>query len=27
MVNAFASSVTARNTVVVHRALSQGNEV
>lgn len=27
MVNAFASSVTARNTVVVHRALSQGNQV
>ncbi|MBI4933897.1 MAG: diacylglycerol kinase family lipid kinase [Actinobacteria bacterium] len=27
VVNAFASSVTARNTVVVHRALSQGNEV
>ena len=27
MVNAFASSVTARNTVVVHRALSHGNEV
>ena len=27
MVNAFASSVTARNTVVVHRALSQGNDV
>lgn len=27
MVNAFASSVTARNTVVVHRALSQGHEV
>ena len=27
MVNAFASSVTARNTVVVHRALAQGNEV
>ena len=27
VVNAFASSVTARNTVVVHRALAQGNEV
>lgn len=27
VVNAFASSVTARNTVVVHRALSAGNEV
>jgi diacylglycerol kinase family enzyme len=27
VVNAFASSVTARNTVVVHRALSQGNDV
>jgi len=27
VVNAFASSVTARNTVVVHRALSQGNNV
>jgi diacylglycerol kinase family enzyme len=27
VVNAFASSVTARNTVVVHRALSHGNEV
>ena len=27
VVNAFASSVTARNTVVVHRALSQGNTV
>ena len=27
MVNAFASSVTARNTVVVHRALSQDHEV
>jgi diacylglycerol kinase family enzyme len=27
IVNAFASSVTARNTVVVHRALSQGNDV
>jgi diacylglycerol kinase family enzyme len=27
VVNAFASSVTARNTVVVHRELSQGNEV
>jgi diacylglycerol kinase family enzyme len=27
VVNAFASSVTARNTVVVHRALSQGHEV
>ena len=27
MVNAFASSVTARNTVVVHRALSHGNDV
>ena len=27
VVNAFASSVTARNTVVVHRALSEGNEV
>ncbi len=27
IVNAFASSVTARNTVVVHRALSRGNEV
>jgi len=27
VVNAFASSVTARNTVMVHRALSQGNEV
>jgi diacylglycerol kinase family enzyme len=27
VVNAFASSVTARNTVVVHRALSQGNQV
>ena len=27
MVNAFASSVTARNTVVVHRALAQGNDV
>jgi diacylglycerol kinase family enzyme len=27
VVNAFASSVTARNTVVVHRALSVGNEV
>ena len=25
MVNAFASSVTARNTVVVHRALTQGD--
>ena len=27
VVNAFASSVTARNTVVVHRALAQGNDV
>ena len=27
MVNAFASSVTARNTVIVHRALSVGNHV
>jgi diacylglycerol kinase family enzyme len=27
VVNAFASSVTARNTVVVHRTLSAGNEV
>ena len=27
VVNAFASSVTARNTVVVHRALSKGNDV
>ncbi len=27
MVNAFASSVTARNTVVVHRTLSAGNDV
>ncbi|MFM7045179.1 MAG: diacylglycerol/lipid kinase family protein [Ilumatobacteraceae bacterium] len=27
VVNAFASSVTARNTVVVHRALSKGHEV
>jgi diacylglycerol kinase family enzyme len=27
VVNAFASSVTARNTVVVHRILSAGNEV
>jgi diacylglycerol kinase family enzyme len=27
VVNAFASSVTARNTVVVHRELSRGNEV
>ncbi len=27
MVNAFASSVTARNTVVVHRELSRGNTV
>ncbi len=27
VVNSFASSVTARNTVVVHRALSQGNDV
>lgn len=27
MVNAFASSVTARNTVVVHRELSRGNDV
>ncbi len=27
VVNAFASSVTARNTVVVHRALAHGNEV
>jgi diacylglycerol kinase family enzyme len=27
VVNAFASSVTARNTVVVHRALSAGNDV
>jgi diacylglycerol kinase family enzyme len=27
VVNAFASSVTARNTVVVHRALSIGNDV
>src|SRR5699024_4571953 len=27
VVNAFASSVTARNTVVVHRALSTGNHV
>lgn len=27
VVNAFASSVTARNTVVVHRALSLGNDV
>lgn len=27
VVNAFASSVTARNTVVVHRILSQGNDV
>jgi diacylglycerol kinase family enzyme len=27
VVNEFASSVTARNTVVVHRTLSQGNEV
>jgi len=27
VVNAFASSVTARNTVVVHRCLSNGNEV
>ncbi len=27
MVNAFASSVTARNTVVIHRALSRGNDV
>ncbi|MEO7371153.1 MAG: diacylglycerol kinase family protein [Ilumatobacteraceae bacterium] len=27
VVNAFASSVTARNTVVVHRALSMGNDV
>ena len=27
VVNAFASSVTARNTVVVHRALSQNHEV
>ena len=27
VVNAFASSVTARNTVVVHRALSRGNDV
>ena len=27
VVNAFASSVTARNTVVVHRALSHGNDV
>lgn len=27
VVNAFASSVTARNTVVVHRALSQGHDV
>jgi diacylglycerol kinase family enzyme len=27
VVNAFASSVTARNTVVVHQVLSQGNDV
>jgi diacylglycerol kinase family enzyme len=27
VVNAFASSVTARNTVVIHQILSQGNEV
>ena len=27
VVNAFASSVTARNTVMIHRALSQGHEV
>ena len=27
VVNSFASSVTARNTVVVHRALSQGHDV
>ncbi|MEZ5252014.1 MAG: diacylglycerol kinase family protein [Ilumatobacteraceae bacterium] len=27
VVNAFASSVTARNTVVVHRTLSRGNDV
>jgi diacylglycerol kinase family enzyme len=27
VVNAFASSVTARNTVVIHRALSQGHDV
>ena len=27
MVNSFASSVTARNTVVVHRALSRGHDV
>ena len=27
VVNAFASSVTARNTVVVHRALANGNDV
>jgi diacylglycerol kinase family enzyme len=27
VVNSFASSVTARNTVVVHRRLSQGNDV
>ena len=27
VVNSFASSVTARNTVVVHRALAQGHEV
>jgi diacylglycerol kinase family enzyme len=27
VVNAFASSVTARNTVVVHRALAKGNDV
>jgi diacylglycerol kinase family enzyme len=27
VVNAFASSVTARNTVIVHRTLSQGNDV
>jgi diacylglycerol kinase family enzyme len=27
VVNAFASSVTARNTVVVHRALSHGHDV
>ena len=27
MVNSFASSVTARNTVVVHRRLARDNEV
>ena len=27
MVNSFASSVTARNTVVVHRRLSRGHDV